>query len=264
MNLAGRRVLVTRPAGQQAPLLDRLQEAGAIPVCLPMLQIEPVPVQGDTAPAQALRESLQHLERFSRIIFVSTNAVQHALAALRQLGVVWPPALKAHAIGTATADALAAAGIVSRAPAAGAAMDSESLLALPELQAVAGERILIVRGVGGREHLAGVLAARGATVGYAEAYRRRCPQYGPAELAVLAPLPDAVLAASGETLQNLAGYLRRVSQQRWQDVPVVVPGARVAAVAREEGFRRVITASRAADAAMLEALQQDDPQEGLR
>src|SRR5207237_459615 len=53
--------------------------------------------------------------------------------------------------------------------------DSEAVLAAPELQQVAGKRVLIIRGDDGRPVLGESLTARGAKVEYAECYRRVRP-----------------------------------------------------------------------------------------
>ncbi|WP_296815495.1 uroporphyrinogen-III synthase [Thiobacillus sp.] len=58
--------------------------------------------------------------------------------------------------------------------------DSEAVLALPQLQAVAGRQVVIVRGVGGRALMADTLRARGADVHFMECYRRTCPHADPA------------------------------------------------------------------------------------
>jgi uroporphyrinogen-III synthase len=50
--------------------------------------------------------------------------------------------------------------------------DTEALLAMPQLAHISGQRVLIVRGVGGRELLADVLVERGAQVQLAEVYTR--------------------------------------------------------------------------------------------
>lgn len=253
MSLAGRRVLVTRPEGQAQALAAALCCLGAEPVMLPMLVIEPLAISDKSPEAEQTRARIRQLDCYTRIIFSSTNAVTHGLVWIGALGPQWPSGVRLYAIGTATAEALAGAGLQAAAPAA--VMDSDALLALPELQAVAGERILIVRGVGGRGRMAAELRTRGACVDYAETYRRCPPQYSAAQrAAALQPLPDAALVASGETLRHLVAALR--DEPGWQQVLLVVPGARVAQQAAGLGFGRVVQAEHARDAAMLAALQQ--------
>ena len=91
----------------------------------------------------------------------------------------WPPHLLPAAIGQGTVRALAAHG-VHGCIAPEQRFDSEALLALPELQAerVAGQRVLILRGDGGRELLAETLSARGALVDLVSCYRRLPPSDG--------------------------------------------------------------------------------------
>lgn len=252
MILKGRRVLVTRPEAQQAGLCALLRAAGAEPVSLPMLRIVPILPDDPGPPALAARRYLQRLDEYARIIFVSTNAVGQGLAWIDHFWPQRPRGIRAYGVGTATARALLAAGIDATAP--DAVMDSEALLALPELQAVDGERILIVRGVGGRSLMAEVLAARGARVDYAEVYRRECPDYDNGCLqAALNPLPDAVLAGSVQTVEHVQSYLR--GHEGWATLPLVVPGLRVAEAARALGFRQVIAAEDARDTSLLAALQ---------
>ena len=85
-------------------------------------------------------------------------------ARLRARGQQPSPCL---APGPGTAEALAALGIAgARIPAT--TFDSDGLLALPELAAPRGKRIVIFRGEGGREQLGDTLRARGATVDYVD------------------------------------------------------------------------------------------------
>ena len=114
----------------------------------------------------AVRAAVGPADRYDLVIFVSANAVRFGADMLDQRRD-----LKVAAVGQATAAALNAAGYrVSLMPSEGA--DSEALLAMPQLAHMAGQRVLIVRGTGGRELLSEVLTARGAQVQYAEVYTR--------------------------------------------------------------------------------------------
>ena len=72
--LAGRRILVTRPAHQAEGLCQRITAAGGTAVRLPTLEIVPTT---DTAAAQMALEAALEADW---LIFISANAVFHALA----------------------------------------------------------------------------------------------------------------------------------------------------------------------------------------
>jgi uroporphyrinogen-III synthase len=114
----------------------------------------------------AVRAAIGPADRFDLVVFVSANAVRFGADILdqhRDIAIA--------AIGQSTAAALNAAGYrVSVMPADGA--DSESLLAMPQLAHMHGQRVLIVRGSGGRELLFEAMSTRGAQVQYAEVYVR--------------------------------------------------------------------------------------------
>jgi uroporphyrinogen-III synthase len=242
--------VITRPAGQADALRALLQADGARVEHLPMLRIDPL--AADEPALQAVKSYRQQLGDYQRVIFISTNAVRYGLRAFHLPAGQWPTAPAVYAIGRATAQALNEAGIAAEQAAGN--MNSEALLALPGLQSVAGERILVVRGEGGRSHLADTLRARGATVDVAETYRRHCPAYDAQDIArCFVPLPDAAVVNSGETLKNLAVYVHGIAGIG--RLPLVVPSARVASLAQSLGFTRLVMAANASDAAVVDALR---------
>lgn len=227
--LDGRAILVTRPAHQAVALTEAIQAAGGHAVVFPALAIEAVP------PAQ-LAAQIAWLRAADLVLFVSPNAARFGMAAFGPL----PGAVPVFAVGPGTARALAEAGVADVAVPAG--QDSEALLALPQLAAVAGRRIVIVRGVGGRPLLADTLAARGAEVRYVECYRRVRPSADAAPL--LARWReggiDAVTVASAETLANLAAMLGEAGAPLLAATPLFAPHEKIAAAARRAGIARAI------------------------
>ncbi|HEB97946.1 MAG TPA: uroporphyrinogen-III synthase [Thiotrichales bacterium] len=246
--LAGVRVLVTRPAAQAGRLCGLIETAGGEAIRFPVLEIAP------PADPEAARAVVARLGEFNLAVFVSANAVDW----LRRFmaGRAWPRGLRAAAVGRRTAEALETLGVGEViVPASG--FDSEALLAEPAFADVAGRRVLIVRGEGGREWLRQALEARGARVEYAELYRRGRPQADPGPLLDRweAGGVDAVTVASGESLDNLFAMLGGRGRPLIAGTPLMVPGPRVAAHATELGVEEIHTAADATDEAMLRALE---------
>jgi uroporphyrinogen-III synthase len=235
MPLAGKRILVTRPRDLAQGLAALIAGAGGEPVLFPAIEIlEP-------ADPAAARARLARIDEFDLAVFVSPTAVRRALA-LR--AAPWPAELRAAAVGEGTRRELEAAGIARViAPRDGA--DSEALLALAELQRLDGQRVLIVRGAGGRELLAQSLAARGARVAYAECYRRARPSAAAPEGAL-----DGACVNSAEALENIVALL---GGARLRALPVFVAHERIARRARELGLAQPVLAG-PADAQMLAAM----------
>jgi len=249
--LAGMTVLVTRPAGQGDGLAQLITEAGGNAVLAPLLNIAP-PL--DSSRAAGL---LNAAEPWDWLIFVSANAVRFALGidgwVGRGTGVT-----RIAAVGEATATALAGAGLtVDLVPYP--QFNSEALLADPRMDQIAGQRILIVRGEGGREHLADTLGERGADVAYAEVYRR-VPVSGEAFSSNLSSLQadnyDALVVTSGEALLHLTGLLRETGLDTHPRSALVVPSERIASQAREQGWHSILTAEQVSDESIVQAIKQ--------
>jgi uroporphyrinogen-III synthase len=236
--LAGRRILVTRPHEQVEGLAGLIRQAGGEPVVVPAIEIR------DLADPDPFFELADRLEAFDLAIFVSPSAVHNALRLLRlrREAKPWPARLRLAALGSGSRRALERSGF-SEVLAPPPPADSEALLALPALADVAGRRVVIFRGEGGRELLGDTLAARGAHVEYAACYRRARPDPDPGALAAWARgAVHAVTVSSGEGLANLYEMLGAPGQQRLKQSPLFVPHARVAAQAARLGVREIVVA----------------------
>ncbi len=231
-------------------MVERIEALGGTALVYPVLEIlEPA----DPAPVDAV---LARLDLLDLAIFISANAVDHGLRRVSECCGGWPKRLAVAAVGQATLEALERQGLtVTIRPSP--PYNSEMLLAAPALQRLAGRRVLIVRGVGGRELLRDALVARGASVEYAEVYRRGRPAADPEALMRrrLAGQLDLIAVTSNEGLSNLLDMVG----PRWRDtlleVPLVVIGARTAEQAQRLGFTRPpVVAETAGDAAMVAAM----------
>ncbi|MGJ7472710.1 uroporphyrinogen-III synthase [Pseudomonas fulva] len=244
------RLLLTRPAEECAALAHTLGEAGIASSCMPLLAIEPVMLQ------RPQLELLKELSTYQGFIVVSKPAARLLLAAAaqRQLSL---PTQGWFTVGAATAAVLQDAQLDVSFPAGGD--DSEALLELPALQQVLANpapRILIVRGVGGRELLAERLAQLGATVDYLELYRRNLPSYPAGYLLhrIEAERLNGLVVSSGQGFE----HLQQLAGSQWPQLarlPVFVPSPRVAEQARAAGAQHVVDCRGASATALLAAVQ---------
>jgi len=119
---------------------------------------------------------------------------------------------------------------------------------------VAGRRILILRGNGGRELLADTLRQRGAEVDCVTCYHRSAPTDGSFIVSRLRNSAlDALTISSSEGLRNLLALLDTESIERLRRLPVFVPHRRIAEVAAESGLSNAVLTG-PADAGIFESL----------
>ena len=252
--LSAYHLLVVRPHTQGQQWAKKLEAMGATVSLQPMMDI--VPLTDEASEREIINHILGFAE-YQKVIFISQNAVTYGLQWLDQYWPQLPIDVEFFAIGKATAALLEEqmqAGVLHYSPEQ--AMNSEALLAHPELQDVAEEKILIFRGKNGREYLAEQLMARGAIVAYCDLYQRQSP------LDIM-PLADdfrrthkqAVLAVhSGETLANVCEKITTEDVAWLKQQIVLLPGERVADMACQMGFAHVITAENATHESMVAAL----------
>ncbi|BBH48625.1 uroporphyrinogen-III synthase [Pseudomonas sp. KU43P] len=244
------RLLLTRPADDCAALAQCLAAAGVASSSLPLLAIEPVEL------SEAQRQTLAVLADYQARIVVSKPAARLLLEHLAQ-GSLPLPSKGWFTVGEATAAVLHEAALQVSCPAQGD--DSEALLALPALRevvAVAAPRVLIVRGVGGRELLAERLAEQGASVDYLELYRRSLPVYPVGTLLrrIEAERLNGLVVSSGQGLEHLL-QLAAADWPQLAQLPLFVPSPRVAEQARAAGAQQVVDCRGASAAALLAAVQ---------
>ena len=246
-SLRGHAILIIRPAGLGDALASQIRDEGGEAILHPAIEILPAP-----RPAR-LAMVIARLHTFDWAIFVSPTAAREGMKSVRERRH-WPPAVRIAAIGRGTALALGELGaenVLAPAPPG----DSEALAALPELQDIEGQNVVIFRGDGGREYLGRLLAQRGARVEYAECYRRARPT---ADMSALlerwrAGAVQAIGAASSEALRNLLELAGDADAALLLATPVFVPHPKVADAARQMGFAQAVVTI-GGDSAMAEGL----------
>lgn len=241
--LAGLGIVVTRPARQAAGFAQKLVALGASPIVFPAIVILPPADPG------TLDEVHARLSDYDFAVFVSANAVEYGAPPRPS----WPASLIAFAPGPGTADALAGAGVAEiRVPRT--TLDSEGLLALPELTDPRGRRVVVFRGDGGRELVTETLRERGAHVDVVSCYRRAVPSSGADGLveAMREGRAHAITVTSSEGVENLWTVIGDEGRRLMSTLPIFASHPRIAERVREFGLNAIATA--AGDAGLIAGL----------
>lgn len=240
--LCGRVVVITRPVGTAAALARRVRGLGGVPFLLPGLTLR------GAADETAARKGLQAALRGDVLVFTSPAAVRFA-AALVPLQTT----VTVLAVGQGTARALRRHGVSM--PLTPPRQDSEGLLEHPALQDLRGRCVGLIGAAGGRGLLRERITARGARLHELHVYQRVAPRLDRRHVDALLQLPPSaqVLLSSAEALHNLHRLLPAGAWARLCAATAVVSSERLATVACDSGFSRIVLATSALSADLLGA-----------
>jgi uroporphyrinogen III methyltransferase/synthase len=200
--LAGRAIVLTRAAHENAELAAPLEALGAQILEVPCIAIAP-PERTD-----AMDGAIGSLERFDTVVFSSAHGVEHFLARLEALGrdARALAGVRLAVIGSATGAALRKAYLLPDV--VPPEFHSEALVQVLLREGIEGKRFLLVRPQEGREVLQQELEKRGAKVEVAIAYRTVRPAADVSEVRARAAEGRlaAVAFASPSAVRNFAAH----------------------------------------------------------
>lgn len=245
-----RRILLTRQPEDNQRLAQRLSSVGIETKSLPLLALASLAETGEQ------RRLMLALDRYQVVLVVSRLAAQLGCELLDRYWPQTPVAIDWLAVGPASAKPLQDFHLPVRLAEDG--QDSEALMRLPLWQAHFARpdlKVMIWRGVGGREHLADQIRAAGGQVDYLELYKRELPRNLASDLAAVARCGvGGIVLLSTQALRHWhdsagADWQRQCHWRCW------VPSARVAAQAADLGCHDVVICEGADDAAIFAAVR---------
>lgn len=242
----GRRVILTRPSSDNQAWAEGLQHAGFTVHVWPLIDIAAF------NPHPPLADTLSHQPAYQAIMFVSRNAVKHAMASLSE-AVDWQKT-RCWVTGPGSRQALLAAGVPVQAIDApddsAAQYDTEALWQVVGPHLKQDQPVLILRGSEaehsdassegvGRDWLMRQLQAAGVQVHARAVYQRQCPIWGEQERmqARQAAVDGSVWVFSSS--QAVAHLHKLLPALQWTAAKALATHERIAQAARQIGFTQV-------------------------
>lgn len=262
-------VIITRPEKQALIWAKKLSLCDIDSKIIPLLEIKSFQDSAEMeAAVRPIKNCILNLDLYQKIIFVSQNAVEYGMEWIENYWPQMPIGIDFFAVGETTANLLREYGVNLQdlAETTQGNMTSEGLLLAPGLKEVDGDKILIMRGVGGRGHLAEELRKRGASVEYCEVYKREIPAQAKTQLLQWVKEStgsELLVFHSGETLHNFQQLMNQIANEIQLDLQTfygnlraVVPSARLVTEVANANFAQSILAANATDEAMTTAVKQ--------
>ena len=248
--LFGRKITVTRPAGQSADFVNLLQQRGADVFSFPCIETAP---PASWKPVDRLADNLRSCDFLT---FTSANGVERFFSRLAARG------LDARALGGAgtvcigskTAEALMRRGV--RADIVPGKYTAEGILEELKKSKVRGKTFFIPRADKARDTLPEGLLKMGAKVETAPCYRTRSPKYSKEELAEAeaeVSSSDAVVFTSSSSVTGFLGILKN-GAEILSRIPVVCIGPVTAQTVRSEGLTPSVVADVHTTAGLADAM----------
>ncbi len=210
LGLQGKKILVTRSAGQASQFTDLLVSRGAEVIEMPTLAIAP------PTSWQTLDQAIVDLLKYDWLILTSANAVDSFFGRLQNFGKDSRAlhSLKVAVVGRKTAEVLANYGIKPDLIPTDFVADALVEAFVTNDHVLTGKSMLFPRvESGGREILVEQLQQHGASVDAIPAYESKCPDaIDPVALAAIQNQRlDAIAFASSKTVQHFCLLLDRVA-----------------------------------------------------
>lgn len=241
------RILITRPEPENTLSCERLHTLGYTAVPLPMLDIVPIT---EAAKKAVIRSQIFNIDTFDYVIFVSKNAARLACDWLDACWPMLPVGVHWIGIGQGTTQTLLNEGVPALS---NPGHTTEALLDWLKPAKMKEQKVLIVRGAGGRPELGDRLESRGAKVSYLSLYERKKPEYY-AQTFLMLPDIDLIWITSGESLNNLSEYVTK-HKPEWKKRPLLTPSLRVNEQAKKMGWMHASCANGADDNSLIKATE---------
>ena len=240
-------ILVLRPAEQASETIGLIRQHGWHAIHFPTVEIVAAGLAQNA-------ETLSSLKQFDWILFISQNAVRYFADQLLENTTELPSIAT---VGRATTAAAQKAGFtVAAQPERN--YSSEGLLNAAEFQQVGSQRILIVRGNGGRELLADTLKQRGAEVSYADIYERRLPDVDTRSLKQnWSHEVSVIMATSNQLLDNLITLAGDELGNLLYRTPLLVISERMLQHAKQLGFEKIWLADGPSNDQMIATIEEN-------
>jgi uroporphyrinogen-III synthase len=246
--LLGKRVMVTRPEGQNKEICAALREAGAEAVVVPLIQIVPLP------DFPLFDAALEELAPGDWIFLTSQNAVAPISARVRSRrpGLLEPGGVHVAAVGPSTADKARSVGLrIDFIPSV-----HTGVAIAEELGArLRGRRVLLPRSDKAGADLPEAIRFLGGEPLEVIAYRTESNEKNDTLQRIAAADVDAVTVFSPTEMHVLKLMATAKGLDELQSrVPIVAIGEVTAQACRNDGVKTPLVAAEATVAAMIEAL----------